>query len=614
MLATQLPEPESYAVWDEALTAAREVADDSAKAQLLIRIATELPEQQFAAVLREAFGISAAMQSVAVEPDQVEWIETLAAATRRVAEPARRNQLFAAAVPIASAIDRPYDAAKALLVLVPWLAGPSKDEAVLQALETARTIDGFRERAQIFTALIPMLEPRLRDEAIAEALTAIRESDWTQLSATGRVNLETGVIEFHRAAPHFGGRASALLNLALCMAEPERSALIREAFEAVYEMRSADQRPAITSLAPHLSEAQVRKLIADITSLETDPWRESTLLILLAALAAGTSEEVALNEARAIYGQAVPDVLTEIFDELTAQQETSPPSTEETTEETPQQFSGQEPSAATEEEPAIDDGDGSRQPARWTLNPNGLDLEDLYRVGDLVTITIDPDDFADQEQRQQILDSIFTEYMASLSEQLPQEKLRDALAAAQKSRSGFDHDWRQAMTALLTRLASLGFVEDAVDEAESAWGWPLPVEAAAALAPHLSAADRATLLHEALTFACAQQDGTEPIAGLAALVRQSPEPDRALAATMVRGAIKGMDRTKVASVATDLSILPCEDRLVLWQETLQVLSTRTRRDLLADLPALLTLIEDMVDLGFWSELADSLGTIRQWWP
>ena len=87
---------------------------------------------------------------------------------------------------------------------------------------------------------------------------------------------------------------------------------------------------------------------------------------------------------------------------------------------------------------------------------------------------------------------------------------------------------------------------------------------------------------------------------------------------MLRTAIKGLESrqsaTEFASVAPHLSVLHGEQRLLLWQEALQLASTGIRRDLLSYLPQLLTLIDDMAVHNFWSQVANSLDTIRQWWP
>ena len=309
-LATEIAESEPHPVWDEALAAAREIEDDRAKARVLVGIATALPEDQTRPVLLEAFSIPAAMQALgAVEADEVEWIEALVAAIRKFGGPETQNALLSEAVTIARAIDRPYDRAHTLVVLAPSLTGYGKDQVVQEALGAARTIDGFRERAEVLTALAPMLDPILRNEATREALAAIREGDWIHFSVSGSWTDDL-IVEIDRSAGFPGGRSGALLDVALVEGEPERTALLNEAFDTLYSLPSGEQVGAIVSIAPHLMEAQVRKALVDIRSMKTDPWREQTVLMLLLSLAEATSPEVALKEARAIYGQSIPEALT----------------------------------------------------------------------------------------------------------------------------------------------------------------------------------------------------------------------------------------------------------------------------------------------------------------
>ena len=174
------------------------------------------------------------------------------------------------------------------------------------------------------------------------------------------------------------------------------------------------------------------------------------------------------------------------------------------------------------------------------------------------------------------------------------------------------------MTALFVRLAGLGFVDEALAEARSTWGQPMPAEAAVSLISAAPEADRNQLLGEALASARERGDGVDLISALASLVRQLAEPGRAQASEMLSTAIEGLERrqsaSEIASVALDLSMLPSQQRLLLWQKALQFASVGIRRDMLSDLPKLLTLVEDMAGQDLWPQVADSLGTIRQWWP
>jgi hypothetical protein len=630
LLATQLAGPETRHVRDEALAAAREIENDRAKAEALVRIATALPENQTSPLRQEAFSIPAALQAVgASEADEVEWIETLVAAARKLGAPEARNTLLSEAVTVGRAIERPYDRAYALVMLAPSLTGSGKDQVVREVLDAARTIDGFREQAEVLTALIPMLDPIERDEATREALAAIRESDWTEIALSGRMNFD-GVVEIDRFSRFPGGQSEALLDVALSVDKPECTLLLHEAFDAIYGLRSDQQASAITSLAPHLIEEQVRKALADIRSIKIDPRREQTVRMLLLSLAEMAPPGVALKEARAIYGQSVPEALSAALAGEPPQQQTHYPDqaslsqADNGTEQQltpPEHLADDRPSAVIydDSDEIINDNDKAGPQISYTLTGD-QSFDDIYRLGEFITITLDPDNFQDKpEQRQQILDVIFAGYLEHRSGQLSQDEVMDALASIKQfRRESGHHGWRQAVTALLVRMASLGFADEALAEARSTWGQPMPAEVVASLAPVVSEADRDGLFKEALASARGREDGIDLIGALAALVRQLPEPDRAQASSMLKAAVKGLKQrpsaSELASIAPHLSGLPSEERLLLWQKALQFTSTGIRRDLLSDLPQILTLIEGMAGHDFWSQLVDSLRMVRQWWP
>ena len=615
LLATQLAESESHALRDEALVAAREIGDDRARAGALVRIAGALPEDQASPLLQEAFRIPAAIHLVGgVEADEAEWIEALAAAARKLGDLERWNVLLWEAVAIARAINRPYDRAHALVVLAPSLTGPGKDQVLREALDAARTIDEFRERAEVLTALIPMLDPALRNEATREALDTIRESDWTQHSMSFHWTADH-VVEPDRYAYFPAGPSGALLDVALSAGEPERTALIHEAFDTVYGLPSFEQIPAIISLAPHLIEEQARKVLADIRTMMTDPWRERTVWKLLLSLAEAASPEVALKEARAIYGQSPPEALSAALAAETLQQRNSY---------FPEASFGSARLADDSSSPTVGDSrevanNNDKATPKFAATVRGdVYFSDIYQLGGFVEITLNPDKLKDKpEQRQQILDTIFASYLDYNTGQLSQDAIRGALASAQRFRSGSSPGWQHAAAALLVRIAGLGFAEEALAEARSTWGQPIPAEVAIPLASVLPGTHRYGLLKEAMASVRSREDSVD-LGVLAALARKLPEPDRTQASSMLTAAIKNIERrqsaSEIASVAPNQSALSSKERLLLWHETLQLRSTGIRRDLLADLPQLLTLIDDMTGHDFWPQVIDSLGMIRQWWP
>ena len=419
----------------------------------------------------------------------------------------RQSVLLSEAVTTARAISRPYDRAHALVMLAPTLTSSVKDQVVQEALDTVRAIDGFRERAEILTALAPMLDVIQRNEAIHEALTAIHEGDWTQNAVTGTVS-EDLVVETDRFARFLGGQSAALLDVALSVDEPERTALISQAFDAIYDLSSYGQAYAIISLAPHLSEEQAQKALADIGSMKTDPWREQIVSMLLLCLAEMASPEVALKSALEIYGQSVPEALTAALTAETPKQATDQSqevSFSRTDKGTEQQSASPARPADNRFSPSIDDDlaeianndDEAGDRISFTIMVHGFGT--LYGLGDFLEISLVPDNLEDRpEQRQQILDNIFASYLEQESQNLSQDDVRRGLASAQEFQFGFGAAWRQAATALLVRLAGLGFVGEALAEARSAWGQPMPAEAAVSLASAVPEADKDGLLREAL--------------------------------------------------------------------------------------------------------------------
>ncbi|MFF5081420.1 hypothetical protein ACFY36_30600 [Actinoplanes sp. NPDC000266] len=583
LLAAQLPEAQGRPVLYEALAVARHMDDDRARARALVDVAVTLPGDRASPILREAFRIPAAMQALgAVEADEVEWIDMVVTVAERLGPGDKRNALLAEALSTAQGIDPAYDRAHALVSLALRL-GEDENRVILEAFASVPSIPGFRERAEILTAVIPSLDAARRGEALRDALAAIRDSDWSTFSGTVNITDDL-VVEIGRMAWSAGGKAAALLNLALAVEGPQRADLIDEAFDALYDMSFGQQVNALASIAPHLAGEQVRPVLDEIGSMTTDPLREQAISALVRALAALVSPGEARRRADAIYGGAIPEELSAT---LAVDPHDAPP------------------------EPLLNSG------STRTHSFKSWDISDLYRLGGLATITIDADGL-DQQQVRLIWDAIYVRLLEELCGRLTAPELIKVLTAVAGHRSGRDDMWQTAVTALLVRLVALGFPAEALARARARWGARMPTAAAVSLAEVMPDEQKGTLLREALLSARGRENEIAVIRALASATPQFAPAEREQIAQMVTGFVSGSEAepsvSALALLAPHLGLLPGRQRLALWQKALRLASTGIRRDLLAGLPPLLILVEDMVDETFWPRLADTLRAIRRWWP
>ena len=162
--------------------------------------------------------------------------------------------------------------------------------------------------------------------------------------------------------------------------------------------------------------------------------------------------------------------------------------------------------------------------------------------------------------------------------------LGEAVAAAWAIEDVWDRS--RALAALAPRLAELGHPAEALEAArairnEGYWSPALAArsQALAALAPHLTA----PLLGEALAAARA--------------IGYERGPSEALAA-----------------LAPRLAELPPATLSPLWSKTIRLLATRTRRNLLRDLIALVPLLTALGGAEAVAETACAIQDVGRWWP
>jgi hypothetical protein len=186
------------------------------------------------------------------------------------------------------------------------------------------------------------------------------------------------------------------------------------------------------------------------------------------------------------------------------------------------------------------------------------------------------------------------------------------LAAAREIRDADDQ--AEALAGLAPRLAELGHLQEALAVARGIGieneRWR--AEALARLTPHLPQ----VLPREALAAAREirdTDDQAEALAGLALQLAELGHLQQAL--TVARGIGEEWCRPEtLADLAPYLAELAPTTLCSLWCETLPVLSTRTRTDLLADLCALAPVVAALGGAQAMAETFRAIQDVGRWWP
>ena len=227
--------------------------------------------------------------------------------------------------------------------------------------------------------------------------------------------------------------------------------------------------------------------------------------------------------------------------------------------------------------------------------------------------------------------------LAALAERLPAEHLPTALAAAREIQEA---DARaDALRALAERLpevwpealAAAREIEEAYFRADALRAlaerlpevWP---EALAAAREIQEAYRRARVLAalaerlpevwpEALATAREIQEADDRARVLAALAERLPAEHLPTALAAAREIQEAYPRARVlAALAEPLAKLPRPALHPSWHETLSSLARRTRRDLLADLEALIPVIHALSGEAAIAETACAIQDVTRWWP
>jgi hypothetical protein len=576
-LAPHLP-PDLLA---EALAAARKIRDADDRADAMAALAPRLaelgyPQEALAAareiekewqradvlaILAERLPLELLPEVLAAARDikrESHRAEALAALAPRLPKE-QREQALAEALAAARKIRDADDRARALVALAPRLAELGYPQ---EALAAAREIRDAYDHAEALAALAPHLPPQQQSQVLAEALAAAREIKWEY------------------------ARALALATLAPHLPKEQREQVLAEALAAARETEDEDDRAdALADLAPRLAElGYPQKALAAAREIEDEDDRADALAALASRLAKLGYYQEALAAAREIELErtseeiseaVVPYLSLELLTEvLTARWKI-----------------GDESACAS----ALEAFTPSTLWQKW-LPIAVIALLSLCLIADFVSwvIAILSRDLVpmlapillliiwaiymarNEDKRTYLRARALTTLAAYLSPKL----LTKALATAREI--GDAKHRANALAALAPRLPPelLGQTLAAARKIVYA---EHRAKALAALVPHLPPEQQLPVLTKAL-----------------ATVRENgDEDDRANA---------------LAALAPRLAELPRSALYPLWDETLPLLARRTRRDLLADLRALVPVIHALGGEAAIAETARAIQDVARWWP
>ncbi|GAB4574671.1 MAG: hypothetical protein Kow0077_22380 [Anaerolineae bacterium] len=318
---SKLDEQQRTHAGQQALAAARRIADEEARAEVLVALAPYLPEGLLGKALEAARAIewepARARALGALAPHLLEGLlgETLEAARRIEREffcaevllalaPYLPEGLLGEALEAARRIERESDRARTLVALAPYLP-----EGLLgEALEAARRIEWESDRAEVLVALAPHLPGGQRQEVLRDALVAARRiankhvrarvlgALAEQLPEGQRREVLGEVLEAARRIEREFSRAKVLEALAPYLPE----GLLGEALEAARRIADEEARAeALVALAPYLPEGLLGEALEAARRIADESDRARTLVALAPYLPEGLLGE-ALEAARVI--------------------------------------------------------------------------------------------------------------------------------------------------------------------------------------------------------------------------------------------------------------------------------------------------------------------------
>jgi serine/threonine-protein kinase len=258
-------------VLEHARTLATEQPTRFARVRGLIEVGQAWSGNRLRELVHEATSAPAGILAIGRPPDDgVERAELLVALLPDLRETARDIALNAAKA-LVDAIERPYSRALIRANLLPALEADEKLLAENKILLDIKLIEDFDERADVLTALMNHL-PSCRAQKMSLALTEARSIAGEHFSGT--IDHHTGRVTVFKSS-EFNGRPSlAVLRIALMSGNTERAALVAEALDRVFDLHAGHQSEVLSRLAPHLSAAQARQVVAHLGRLLQDPLRK----------------------------------------------------------------------------------------------------------------------------------------------------------------------------------------------------------------------------------------------------------------------------------------------------------------------------------------------------
>jgi predicted KAP-like P-loop ATPase len=240
-IASQLPEPERHNLLEQALAAANTTQDEAFRAQALAAIAPQLPEPERHNLLEQALAAANTTQDEAnTIQDELSLADALAAIASQLAK--TELHLMERALTATNTIQNEYARAKVLAAIAPQLP-QTEPHLMKQALTVANTIQDEAFRAKALAAIAPQLpEPErhnLLEQALAVANTIQNEFRGDALAAIApqlpepeRHNLLEQALAAANTIQYEFDRADALAAIAPQLPEPERHNLLEQALAA----------------------------------------------------------------------------------------------------------------------------------------------------------------------------------------------------------------------------------------------------------------------------------------------------------------------------------------------------------------------------------------------
>ena len=284
-------------------------------------------------------------------------------------------------------------------------------------------------------------------------------------------------------------------------------------------------------------------------------------------------------------------------------------------------FIGKSPEIETYPEPSTDAAAHSEQDMTISVTASlEQDLASIYSLSPdpaspFANVTFDVPASWSSSATELVKEQFVHDFISNECEQLREDTVRTALDEALEFRTG--KVWRQARVALLTRLASLGPVDTAVEYAHKLWGATLPTESLVGLAPYCLES-RGQTLTDVFEAARAVENRDERAQLMAPLITLLPRPEKEFAvgeiATIAQNIIDGASsQDRIELLPRFLSLLPSSQMLPLWEKALRLFASGTRKHLLAQLPRYLPLVAELDGVGFWTQTANAVVEVRRRW-